>query len=380
MATKKQPRPSTVPPQAVTSSLRPIVVDTRAVWLVLGLLAVLTVLYAVRGVAITVVFVAVVTFLCEPLVLRLQRRGLGRSAGAAVVIGGLVVVVLGLAALVLPALIADLSELVGRWPELLQAASTFVERLTGFVIPTSVKELSGAAGAALFEQLSPVAASGGALVGQGALSIARAAASLVGTLGQGVLVVVFSYFVLAEWPAVRALLATLAPPAWRAPAAHYLPLIEEALGALVVGQLTVAAIMAGIYAVGLWIAGVPAALAIAVLSGAAYIIPFASVTTCMLLSTAFALLELGTQALWPIVGAGVLCAVIQIIEGYLLTPRIVGEKAGLSPLATLTAVLLGGSAGGFLGVLFALPIGAVVALVVRERSRSVAVDGAEVAA
>ncbi len=374
MATKKQPQPSPLPPQAVSSSLRPIVVDTRAVWLVLGLLALLAVLYAVRGVAITVVFVAVVTFLCEPLVVRLERRGLGRSAGAAVVIGGLVVVVLGLAALVLPALIADLSQLIGRWPELLQSASTFVERLTGFVIPTSVKELSGAAGAALFEQLSPVAASGGALVGQGALSIARAAASLVGSFGEGVLVVVFSYFVLAEWPAVRTLLATNAPTSWRAPAAHYLPLVEEALSALVVGQLTVAAIMACIYAVGLWIAGVPAALAIAVLSGAAYIIPFASVTTCMLLSTAFALLELGTQALWPIVGAGVLCAVIQVIEGYLLTPRIVGEKAGLSPLATLTAVLLGGSSGGFLGVLFALPIGAVVALVLRERSRSIGVE------
>ena len=269
MATKKQPRPSTLPPEAVvTSSPRPILVDTRAVWLVLGLLALLSALYAVKGVAITVVFVAVVTFLCEPLVVRLERRGLGRAAGAGVVIGGLVVVVLGLAALVLPALIADLSELIGRWPELLQSASTFVERLTGFVIPTSVKELSGAAGAALFEQLSPVAASGGALVGQGAMSIARAAASLVGSFGEGVLVVVFSYFVLAEWPAVRALLATHAPKAWRAPAAHYLPLIEEALGALVVGQLTVAAIMAGIYAVGLWIAGAPAALAIAVLSGA----------------------------------------------------------------------------------------------------------------
>ena len=113
---------------------------------------------------------------------------------------------------------------------------------------------------AVSARASAVAASGGALVGQGAMGIARAAASLVGSLGQAVVVVVFSYFVLAEWPAVRTVFITNAPTSWRAPAAHYLPLVEEALSALVVGQLTVAAIMAGIYAVGLWIAGVPAAL------------------------------------------------------------------------------------------------------------------------
>jgi len=103
-----------------------------------------------------------------------------------------------------------------------------------------------------------------------------------------------------------------------------------------------------------------------VLAGAANLIPFASGTVCVVLAVAFSLLELGTGAVGPIVGSIVTAAVVQLIEGYVLTPRIVGEKAGLSPLATLLAVLCGGSAAGFLGVLFALPVGAIIAIVVRE--------------
>jgi predicted PurR-regulated permease PerM len=125
--------------------------------------------------------------------------------------------------------------------------------------------------------------------------------------------------------------------------------------------------MSVIYVIGLGISGVPLALAIGILAGAAYLIPFASASAALVLSVAFALLELGPDgAKGPIIGAAITCVLVQLVEGYVLTPRIVGEKAGLSPLATLLAVLFGGTAAGFLGVLFALPIGAVVALVLRE--------------
>jgi predicted PurR-regulated permease PerM len=135
--------------------------------------------------------------------------------------------------------------------------------------------------------------------------------------------------------------------------------------------------MAVLYAIGLFISGVPLTLAIAVLSGAAYLIPFASAAVCLLLAVTFSLLELGTSAVVPIVGATVTAGVVQLVEGYWLTPRIVGEKAGLSPLATLLAVLCGGSAAGFLGVLFALPVGAVAAIVVRDLAARASVPSAE---
>src|SRR5690606_11404239 len=145
--------------------------------------------------------------------------------------------------------------------------------------------------------------------------------------------------------------------------------VNTALSSLVRGQLTVAAVMAVLYVIGLGISGVPATLAISILAGAAYLVPFASATVALILSVAFSALELGDGAFGPIIGAAITGVVIQLIEGYGLTPRIVGDQAGLSPLATLLAVLLGGAAAGFVGVLFAIPVGAILALILREEAR-----------
>jgi predicted PurR-regulated permease PerM len=183
------------------------------------------------------------------------------------------------------------------------------------------------------------------------------------------IVPVITFFVLTELPGFIGVVVDLSPARLRAWGERYAPLIDRSLSALVRGQLTVAALMSVIYAIGLLASGVPAALAIAVLAGAAYLVPFASASVAFVLSAAFALLERGADAGAPILGAVITCIVVQLVEGYVLTPRIVGEKAGLSPLATLLAVLLGGTAAGFLGVLFALPVGAVLAVVLREEVR-----------
>src|SRR5581483_10209869 len=87
------------------------------------------------------------------------------------------------------------------------------------------------------------------------------------------------------------------------------------------------------------------------------------------LSAAFCLIELGGGA-WPhVIGAAVVAGIVMALEAYVLTPRIVGEQAGLSPRAAIVAVILGAAAAGLLGALFALPVGAVIALVLREHSR-----------
>ena len=98
-------------------------------------------------------------------------------------------------------------------------------------------------------------------------------------------------------------------------------------------------------------------------------VPFASSTVCFVLAALFAAVELKEHALGPIVGAFITCIVVQVVESYFLTPKIVGERAGLSPLGAMLAVLIGGSLFGFLGVIFALPVGAVIAIVFQEETR-----------
>jgi predicted PurR-regulated permease PerM len=354
---------------ASDASLRPVVVDEHVLLMLVALAAGFGLLWAIRGVLLPLLFVGVATFLGAPAVAALQRRGVPRAVGAALVLASAGLVLLALAAMVLPALVRDLVDLVRRAPDALRSLAVKFEALTGVVVPTNIKGVSDLATTAWFDQLSSVAANGGALMGQGALGLVHGATSALGFVAQALIVPIITFFVLTELPEAKRVAWALWPARARGVMVRYLPLVDDALSGLVRGQLTVALIMAGLYAVGLAIAGVPSALAISVLAGAAYVIPFASATVCLILAAAFSLLELGTGATWPMVGALITAGAVQLIEGYLLTPRIVGEKAGLSPLATLLAVLCGGSAAGFLGVLFALPVGAVVAIVVRDVAR-----------
>ncbi len=352
-----------------SAPLRLIVLDQRLLAPFAALSVLLGALWLVRGVLVPLLFVGVLTFLGAPFVDRVARRGWPRSIGAGLFLHAGVLLIVGLFALVVPPLVRDLAIVVQRAPEALQAGVVFVEKTFRLTLPRTLSELTGDASRELLARLSPVAEKGGALVGEGALGLARGAASAAGMLAQALLVPVITFFVLTELPGFIGVVVDLSPARVRAWGRRYAPLIDQSLSALVRGQLTVAALMAVIYAIGLLISDVPAALAIAVLAGAAYLVPFASASVAFVLSAAFALLERGTDAGAPILGAVITCVIVQLIEGYVLTPRIVGEKAGLSPLATLLAVLLGGTAAGFLGVLFALPVGAMLAVVLREEVR-----------
>ena len=347
-----------------------MVIDQALLLRVVALAALAGLLWLVRGVAVPMIFVAVVTFIGAPVVARIEGRGIPRAVGSAVFLAVLGLGLVLLAALVAPRLIADVAVLLEELPRLLTVAAAQVQKLTGFSVPTRLTDLSGEASRDLLGQLSPYAAKSGALVGLGALGFFSGVASVAGVMGQAALVPVISYFVLAELPEVMRFVRTFSSTKMIEVGDRYLPLVDAALSGLIKGQLTVVALMSVIYSLGLGIAGVPLAAAIGVLAGFAYLIPFASATVALVLSVAFTLLEHGLhEGQGPIIGAVITCAVLQILEGYVLTPRIVGQKAGLSPLAALLAVLLGGSAAGFLGMLFALPMGAVVALVLREELR-----------
>lgn len=353
-------------PSASSSPLRSLVIDERLFATVVAVAVACAFFWQVRDVLVPLLFVGVVTFLGAPVVAMLEQRGMPRAAGAAVFLVGGLAFVAALIALVAPPLVRDIAVLVEQAPAAFHRASDFVEAHTSFVVPRTIKDLSSDASKELLDQISPFAAKGGALVGAGALGLFKGAASAAGFIGKLLLVPVIAFFVLAELPEVKAIASHLAPARARNVGDRYLPLVDDALSGLIRGQLTVAAIMSLVYVVCLGIAGVPLAVGIGILAGAAYLIPFASASTALVLSIAFALLEKGDDAGGPILGAVITCVIVQILEGYVLTPRIVGEKAGLSPLAALLAVLFGGSAAGFLGVLFALPVGAVIALVLRE--------------
>jgi len=147
--------------------------------------------------------------------------------------------------------------------------------------------------------------------------------------------------------------------------------INSVLGAFIRGQLTVCLILAALYSIGLYFIGIDLSLAIGMLAGAAFIVPYLGTILGILLAGSMAVLQF-QDWLHPLLVLGWF-GVVQSLEGLLITPRVVGDRVGLHPVETILAVLIGGDLFGFFGILLAVPVVASAKVLLRhglERYRS----------
>ena len=142
---------------------------------------------------------------------------------------------------------------------------------------------------------------------------------------------------------------------------------DEVLGQYLRGQLTVMLILAVYYSVALSLFGFDLALPIGIFTGLAIFVPYLGYGVGLVLAALFGILQLGVVK--ALVMVGVVYGIAQVVESFYLTPRLVGERMGLHPLVVIFALLAFGQLFGFVGVLLALPISAVL-LVAGRRLRA----------
>jgi predicted PurR-regulated permease PerM len=173
------------------------------------------------------------------------------------------------------------------------------------------------------------------------------------------LIPVFLFYFLRDFDRMKAAVARLLPPRDRQQIRARFTEIDTVCAAFVRGQATVAAILGIVYAVGLTLAGVKLGLLIGLLAGVASLVPFAGPAVGLALSGVAVVVDWHEGSLWIAAFAALTFVVGQILEGYVITPRVVGEKVGLSPVAVMLAVLAFGELLGFAGLLLAVPVAAV---------------------
>ncbi len=132
------------------------------------------------------------------------------------------------------------------------------------------------------------------------------------------------------------------------------------LGAFIRGQLLVMLALGAIYAVGLSLVGLRLGLLIGLIAGLISFIPYLGAITGVVLALIAVIVQVHGLDLQLLVLVGVVFGVGQLLESYVLTPRIVGDKIGLHPVAVIFSVMAGGQLFGFVGMLLALPVAAVV--------------------
>jgi predicted PurR-regulated permease PerM len=192
-----------------------------------------------------------------------------------------------------------------------------------------------------------------------------------------VVVPVFAYYLLVDYQEIHATLESLIPRQHRPVVQRYVEEIDGVLRAWLKGQLTVASVLAIIYAVGLTLLGVPLGLLIGIVGGLSHIVPYMGLITGFVPAAVLSFLDAGTWTA-PLMVAGVfLCG--QLLETTVISPRIVGKGLGLPPAVVLLAVFVGGELFGFTGLLLALPATAAALVMLRDLRRSFEPAGARIA-
>lgn len=202
------------------------------------------------------------------------------------------------------------------------------------------------------------------------LSSARIGGSvLLALVGNAILIPAVLFFLLMDWPNLVRRLTELVPPRFRESVQSFVGECDETLGQYMRGQLMVMLALAAFYAIALSVFGFSLALPVGVFTGLAIAIPYLGFGLGFVLALLAGLLQFPGSWYGVAVVAGVY-GVGQLIESFILTPRLVGERIGLSPLAVIFALLAFGQLFGFVGVLIALPLSAVVSVAVRRARKS----------
>jgi predicted PurR-regulated permease PerM len=198
-----------------------------------------------------------------------------------------------------------------------------------------------------------------------ALASARIGGSFaLAIIGNAVLVPVVLFFLLLDWARIVARTQQFVPPRARPSFDSFIDDCDRTLGQYLHGQLLVMLVLAAYYSIALSLGGLDLALPVGVFTGLGQFIPYVGFGFGLALALLAALLEFATW--YGVALVGVVYGVGQLLESFVLTPRLVGERIGLSPLAVIFALLAFGHLFGFVGVLVALPLAAVTTVAMRR--------------
>lgn len=307
---------------------------------------------------------ALIAYLGDPLVDRLERRGLSRTAGVCVVFLLAFVVLLLALLLMLPLLAQQLVTLGEMVPlaldQLHHHLLPWLENKLHLQRPELLVEQVRAA---LTGHLSAVTGVAGDLVQR----VTASGLALLGFLGSVSLVPVVAFYLLRDWDHLLRHLRDLLPRHWEGQAVALMQECDEVLSAFLRGQLGVMLALGIIYALGLQLVGLKLGLLLGGIAGLASVVPYLGFAVGIVSAGIAAVLQF--QEWTPLLWVSLVFVVGQFLEGMVLTPRLVGDRIGLHPVAVIFAVLAGGQLFGFVGILLSLPVAAVIMVFLRHMHR-----------
>lgn len=336
----------------------------KRIFILAGIALIIWVLYLLKPVVIPFIGAFLIAYLFSPLVDKLHQYGLPRWLSISLVFIG-IGVVLTLAIWYLVPLI---------WQQLMYAKSSIPAGVnwinynflpwisdTFNLIPMEIDTEQISAAVMDYIQTHYSADSIQAM----ALKLAQSGLNFLQIGGTVVLIPIIAFYFLLDWKRMLDSLRRLIPRPYERTTLQIVGECHSVLGAFVKGQFLVMFLLGVVYAVGLQVIGLEVGLIIGMIAGLASIIPYLGFGVGIVAAVIATFFQFGLD--WMQLALVLVVFMIgQAIEGYVLQPFLLGDKIGLSPVAVVFAVLAGAQLAGFLGMLIALPVAAVIVVLLRH--------------
>ncbi len=336
----------------------------RRILILAGIALILWVLYLLKPVVVPFVAAFLIAYLFSPLVDVLHRIGLARWLSISIVFIGIGIVVTLVMWYLVPLV----------WQQLMYARDsipagihwinyTFLPWLSDSfnLVPMEIDTDQISSVVMDYVQTNYSADSIQAML----LKLAQSGLNFIQIGGTIVLIPIIAFYFLLDWDRMLDSLRRLIPRPYEKTTLTIVSECHSVLGAFVKGQFLVMVLLGVVYAVGLQLIGLEIGLIIGMIAGLCSIIPYLGFAVGIIAAVIATFFQFGIDW-WQLVLVGIVFMVGQAVECYILQPFLLGDKIGLSPVAVVFAVLAGAQLAGFLGMLIALPVAAVIVVLLRH--------------
>ncbi len=331
-------------------------------WLTLALVAFGGwLVYLLSPVLMPFVFSAILAYLGDPLTDKLETYRLTRTQAVIVVFLTMALIFALVLFLLIPQLEVQIANFISNLP-------AYAEKMNSTVLPWLNQRFNVSLHPVNTNELIAVIKShwqnAGGVVASTMSSLSHSGGVIVTWLVNLLLIPVVTFYLLRDWDSLVAKIYDLLPRRIAPVTAKLAGEVNTVLSAFLRGQFYVMLALGGIYSVGLWLAGLDLGLLIGLLAGLVSFVPYLGAIVGITSACIAALVQY--HDLTPLIGIAIVFLVGQTLEGTVLTPKLVGDKIGLHPVAVIFSVMAGGQLFGFLGILLALPMASIIMVFLRH--------------
>jgi len=309
-------------------------------------------------------FSIAMAYLLNPLVSWLEKRRLKRTLASLLVLLVFMLVLATLGIFLVPQLIQEIGDLIDQTVTALPQVKDWIQNTIVTLLarfPIDIQKLENA----LLEDLPGKLQAVLGTVLRGALNFTATTSAVLGQLLNVILIPVLTFYFLNDGEKLwEQFVLRLFPEKRRATIQSKVHIADELMSGFLRGQLTVMTIVGIMTGIGMSLVGVPYALFVGLMTGLLNIIPYVGLLISLILTLVVALFTANPVA--TMIKAAIVFAIVQGVEGSVISPKIVGQKVGLHPMIVILSVLVGAQFFGFWGLLLAVPVAAIINVFVNQ--------------